>query len=153
MQFSNPYFLCPTFFFFSFDADLPGFATLGLLIGSSFVFKKKGLINCTKNGMLAGEGHAYLKSTMWWSGMLMSKSKNEVLNTKKGTRTERNQGNWRLDPQVKLLLMAMNSSRSGGGRGFQLCRVRVRAADPSNTLGSSQCRDLVRKKTCTMTSF
>ncbi|GJJ69430.1 magnesium transporter [Entomortierella parvispora] len=43
----------------------------GLLIGSSFVFKKKGLINCTKNGMLAGEGHAYLKSTMWWSGMLM----------------------------------------------------------------------------------
>ncbi|KAG0042768.1 hypothetical protein BGZ83_012205 [Gryganskiella cystojenkinii] len=43
----------------------------GLLIGSSFVFKKKGLINCTKNGMLAGEGHAYLKSTMWWTGMLM----------------------------------------------------------------------------------
>ncbi|KAF8982292.1 hypothetical protein BGZ46_001518 [Entomortierella lignicola] len=43
----------------------------GLLIGSSFVFKKKGLINCTKNGMLAGEGHAYLKSVMWWTGMLM----------------------------------------------------------------------------------
>ncbi|KAF9174039.1 hypothetical protein BGX21_000541 [Mortierella sp. AD011] len=43
----------------------------GLLIGSSFVFKKKGLINCTKNGMLAGEGHAYLKSFMWWTGMLM----------------------------------------------------------------------------------
>ncbi|KAF9361894.1 hypothetical protein BGX26_010297 [Mortierella sp. AD094] len=43
----------------------------GLLIGSSFVFKKKGLINCTKNGMLAGEGHAYLKSYMWWTGMLM----------------------------------------------------------------------------------
>ncbi|KAK3848655.1 MAG: magnesium transporter NIPA-domain-containing protein [Linnemannia gamsii] len=43
----------------------------GLLIGSSFVFKKKGLINCTKDGMLAGEGHAYLKSVMWWTGMLM----------------------------------------------------------------------------------
>ncbi|KAF9904986.1 hypothetical protein EC991_002168 [Linnemannia zychae] len=43
----------------------------GLLIGSSFVFKKKGLINCTKDGMLAGEGHAYLKSVMWWAGMLM----------------------------------------------------------------------------------
>lgn len=46
---------------------------LGLLIGSSFVFKKKGLINCTKHGMLAGEGHAYLKSVMWWTGMVMSK--------------------------------------------------------------------------------
>ncbi|KAG0094620.1 hypothetical protein BGZ93_006994 [Podila epicladia] len=43
----------------------------GLLIGSSFVFKKKGLINCTKHGMLAGEGHAYLKSVMWWTGMVM----------------------------------------------------------------------------------
>ncbi|KAF9108835.1 hypothetical protein BGX29_005746 [Mortierella sp. GBA35] len=43
----------------------------GLLIGASFVFKKKGLINCTKDGMLAGEGHAYLKSVMWWTGMLM----------------------------------------------------------------------------------
>ncbi|KAF9968819.1 hypothetical protein BGZ70_005623 [Mortierella alpina] len=43
----------------------------GLLIGASFVFKKKGLINCTKHGMLAGEGHDYLKSVMWWTGMLM----------------------------------------------------------------------------------
>ncbi|KAG0338635.1 hypothetical protein BG004_007151 [Podila humilis] len=43
----------------------------GLLIGASFVFKKKGLINCTKHGMLAGEGHAYLKSVMWWTGMIM----------------------------------------------------------------------------------
>ncbi|KAG0213586.1 hypothetical protein BGX28_004003 [Mortierella sp. GBA30] len=42
-----------------------------LLIGASFVFKKKGLINCTKHGMLAGEGHEYLKSVMWWTGMLM----------------------------------------------------------------------------------
>ncbi|KAG0222127.1 hypothetical protein BGX31_009332 [Mortierella sp. GBA43] len=41
------------------------------LIGASFVFKKKGLINSTKDGMLAGEGHAYLKSFMWWTGMLM----------------------------------------------------------------------------------
>ncbi|ORZ19974.1 magnesium transporter NIPA-domain-containing protein [Lobosporangium transversale] len=44
---------------------------LGVLIGSSFVFKKKGLINCTRNGMLAGEGYAYLKSMMWWTGMIM----------------------------------------------------------------------------------
>ncbi|KAF9969915.1 hypothetical protein BGZ73_007539 [Actinomortierella ambigua] len=45
----------------------------GLLIGSSFVFKKKGLLNCTKDGMVAGEGYAYLKSAMWWTGMLISK--------------------------------------------------------------------------------
>ncbi|KAF9972232.1 hypothetical protein BGZ65_009933, partial [Modicella reniformis] len=43
----------------------------GFLIGASFVFKKRGLINCTKDGMLAGEGYAYLKSFMWWTGMLM----------------------------------------------------------------------------------
>ncbi|KAF9436207.1 hypothetical protein BGZ76_004560 [Entomortierella beljakovae] len=43
----------------------------GFLIGASFVFKKKGLLNCTKDGMLAGEGHAYLKSFMWWTGMIM----------------------------------------------------------------------------------
>ncbi|KAF9188344.1 hypothetical protein BGZ51_000664 [Haplosporangium sp. Z 767] len=43
----------------------------GVLIGASFVFKKKGLINCTKHGMEAGEGHAYLKSLLWWTGMLM----------------------------------------------------------------------------------
>ncbi|KAF9156889.1 hypothetical protein DFQ26_009201 [Actinomortierella ambigua] len=45
----------------------------GLLIGSSFVFKKKGLLNCTKDGMVAGEGYAYLKSAMWWAGMLIKR--------------------------------------------------------------------------------
>ncbi|KZO95644.1 DUF803-domain-containing protein, partial [Calocera viscosa TUFC12733] len=39
----------------------------GLLIGSSFVFKKKGLIAA----QIAGEGVAYLKSPMWWTGMTM----------------------------------------------------------------------------------
>ena len=33
----------------------------GLLIGSSFVFKKKGLLSSQK-GQVAGEGVAYLKS-------------------------------------------------------------------------------------------
>lgn len=43
----------------------------GLLIGTSFVIKKKGLIKSTeKYGNKAGEGHGYLKSWMWWAGML-----------------------------------------------------------------------------------
>lgn len=59
----------------------------GVLIGSSFVFKKKGLLSSQK-GQVAGEGVAYLKSVrpqvaaryvfitqhsllqpMWWTGM------------------------------------------------------------------------------------
>ncbi|OCH88777.1 DUF803-domain-containing protein [Obba rivulosa] len=40
----------------------------GVLIGTSFVFKKKGLLNSQK-GHAAGEGVAYLKSPMWWTGM------------------------------------------------------------------------------------
>ncbi|CAE6477610.1 unnamed protein product [Rhizoctonia solani] len=42
----------------------------GVLIGSSFVFKKKGLISSQKGGP-AGEGVAYLKSPLWWTGMIM----------------------------------------------------------------------------------
>ncbi|KAG8864279.1 hypothetical protein FRB96_006100 [Tulasnella sp. 330] len=42
----------------------------GLLIGSSFVFKKKGLIQSQKGGP-AGVGVAYLKSPLWWTGMSM----------------------------------------------------------------------------------
>lgn len=34
----------------------------GLLIGSSFVFKKKGLLDAQAHGAVAGEGVAYLKS-------------------------------------------------------------------------------------------
>lgn len=44
--------------------------TSGLLIGSSFVFKKKGLIRSQK-GLVAGEGVGYLKSPLWWTGMSM----------------------------------------------------------------------------------
>ncbi|KAI8887066.1 DUF803-domain-containing protein [Backusella circina FSU 941] len=44
----------------------------GIFIGSSFVFKKKGLLESTKkSGGVAGEGYSYLKSTMWWSGMIL----------------------------------------------------------------------------------
>ncbi|KAH9949417.1 magnesium transporter NIPA-domain-containing protein [Amylocystis lapponica] len=42
----------------------------GVLIGSSFVFKKKGLLN-SQRGAVAGEGVAYLKSPMWWTGMTL----------------------------------------------------------------------------------
>ncbi|KAI9302319.1 magnesium transporter NIPA-domain-containing protein [Cunninghamella echinulata] len=45
---------------------------IGLLIGSSFVFKKKGLLDSTaKAGGTAGEGYHYLKSFMWWLGMIL----------------------------------------------------------------------------------
>ncbi|KAG9007656.1 hypothetical protein FRB90_009296 [Tulasnella sp. 427] len=42
----------------------------GVLIGSSFVFKKKGLLQSQAGGP-AGEGVAYLKSWLWWTGMTM----------------------------------------------------------------------------------
>ncbi|KAJ9119426.1 hypothetical protein QFC24_005659 [Naganishia onofrii] len=44
----------------------------GVLIGASFVVKKKGLLAATaKSGNVAGEGHAYLKNWLWWVGMSM----------------------------------------------------------------------------------
>ncbi|KAI8643952.1 magnesium transporter NIPA-domain-containing protein [Parasitella parasitica] len=44
----------------------------GVFIGSSFVFKKKGLLQSTeKSGGVAGEGYGYLKSPMWWTGMIL----------------------------------------------------------------------------------
>lgn len=34
--------------------------------------KKKGLLAATaKSGNVAGEGHAYLKSWLWWTGMTL----------------------------------------------------------------------------------
>lgn len=62
------------------EANPPAFKYIGLalavgsgfLIGSSFVFKKKGLLAAQKKyETAAGEGHAYLKSPMWWSGMIV----------------------------------------------------------------------------------
>ncbi|KAJ3402869.1 hypothetical protein HDV05_008194, partial [Chytridiales sp. JEL 0842] len=44
----------------------------GLFIGCSFIFKKKGLIDCKALGDAdAGNSHAYLKSPMWWTGMTL----------------------------------------------------------------------------------
>ncbi|THH28306.1 hypothetical protein EUX98_g5879 [Antrodiella citrinella] len=42
----------------------------GVLIGGSFVFKKKGLLRAQAGGH-AGEGVGYLKSPLWWTGMTM----------------------------------------------------------------------------------
>ncbi|KAF9953950.1 hypothetical protein BGZ70_000052, partial [Mortierella alpina] len=41
----------------------------GAFIGASFVVKKKGLL---LSSAIAGEGHAYLRSPLWWTGMVMS---------------------------------------------------------------------------------
>ncbi|KAJ3055928.1 hypothetical protein HK097_008737 [Rhizophlyctis rosea] len=43
----------------------------GLFIGSSFIFKKKGLLDTNALGHEPGHGHAYLKSGMWWTGMIL----------------------------------------------------------------------------------
>ncbi|KAG0332034.1 hypothetical protein BG004_001415 [Podila humilis] len=40
----------------------------GIFIGASYVLKKKGLL---RSSAIAGEGHAYLRSTLWWTGMIM----------------------------------------------------------------------------------
>jgi hypothetical protein len=48
--------------------------TSGLFIGSSFIFKKKGLIDSRAlGGGDVGSSHAYLKNPMWWTGMILSK--------------------------------------------------------------------------------
>jgi drug/metabolite transporter (DMT)-like permease len=46
--------------------------TSGVFIGSSFVFKKKGLLQSQKQeGSVAGEGHGYLSNGLWWMGMIL----------------------------------------------------------------------------------
>ncbi|CAG8480982.1 2612_t:CDS:2, partial [Dentiscutata erythropus] len=43
----------------------------GVFIGTSFVFKKKGLLEAQKAGAIAGQGHAYLSNGLWWLGMIL----------------------------------------------------------------------------------
>ncbi|KAI8617967.1 magnesium transporter NIPA-domain-containing protein [Chytriomyces sp. MP71] len=47
--------------------------TSAAFIGASFILKKKGLLdsNALDTAHKRGEGHEYLKSTMWWTGMAM----------------------------------------------------------------------------------
>ncbi|KAI9347806.1 magnesium transporter, partial [Zopfochytrium polystomum] len=45
--------------------------TSGFFIGSSFIFKKKGLIDTNTLHGEVGAGHAYLKSGLWWTGMIL----------------------------------------------------------------------------------
>ncbi|KAJ3233797.1 hypothetical protein HDU81_001978 [Chytriomyces hyalinus] len=43
----------------------------GIFIGCSFIFKKKGLIDTKSLHGELGDGHAYLNSRMWWSGLIL----------------------------------------------------------------------------------
>jgi len=46
--------------------------TSGVFIGSSFVFKKKGLLQAQEQaGSVAGQGHSYLSNGLWWTGMIL----------------------------------------------------------------------------------
>ncbi|KAI8611836.1 magnesium transporter [Chytriomyces sp. MP71] len=51
----------------------------GLFIGSSFILKKRGLLDTKSIHGELGDGHNYLKSPMWWSGMILM-ALGEVLN-------------------------------------------------------------------------
>ncbi|KAJ3212403.1 hypothetical protein HDU67_003863 [Dinochytrium kinnereticum] len=43
----------------------------GFFIGSSFIFKKRGLLDSqAKHGQI-GTGHSYLSSPLWWTGMIL----------------------------------------------------------------------------------
>ncbi|ORX89611.1 DUF803-domain-containing protein, partial [Basidiobolus meristosporus CBS 931.73] len=48
-------------------------------IGSSFIIKKKGLLQSYATGGIPGEGHQYLKSKLWWLGMILMVA-GEILN-------------------------------------------------------------------------
>ncbi|KAG9592258.1 hypothetical protein KCU77_g24308, partial [Aureobasidium melanogenum] len=43
-----------------------------LAIGTSFVITKKGLMQASQQHGFEGEGFAYLKSPVWWSGIITS---------------------------------------------------------------------------------
>ncbi|KAI8617449.1 magnesium transporter, partial [Chytriomyces sp. MP71] len=45
--------------------------TSGAFIGSSFILKKKGLLAAGKAHGDIGSGHAYLKSGLWWTGLIL----------------------------------------------------------------------------------
>lgn len=42
-----------------------------IFIGTSFIIKKKGLLETNALGHKAGQSHAYLKNPLWWTGMLL----------------------------------------------------------------------------------
>ncbi|ORY49350.1 DUF803-domain-containing protein [Rhizoclosmatium globosum] len=43
----------------------------GAFIGSSFILKKKGLLDAQKKHGEIGSGHSYLSSPLWWIGLLL----------------------------------------------------------------------------------
>lgn len=47
----------------------------GILIGTSFIITKKGLLESQREGNHgAGEGYEYLKTPMWWAGTVFISS-------------------------------------------------------------------------------
>lgn len=45
-----------------------------ILIGASFIVKKKGLRQAAVTGVRAGSGgYSYLQEPLWWAGMISSK--------------------------------------------------------------------------------
>ncbi|KAI8847189.1 magnesium transporter NIPA-domain-containing protein [Chytridium lagenaria] len=43
----------------------------GFFIGSSFIFKKRGLLDSQAKHGEIGAGHSYLSSPLWWTGMIL----------------------------------------------------------------------------------
>jgi hypothetical protein len=44
----------------------------GFFEGSSLVLQKRGILNTKKIALETGNNHAYLKSPVWWMGMVSS---------------------------------------------------------------------------------
>ena len=45
----------------------------GFFIGASFIFKKKGIMDANRRHGKGAASHGYLKSPMWWAGLILSK--------------------------------------------------------------------------------
>ncbi len=63
------------------SVDAPGWYQLvgialaflaGFFVGSSLVLQKRGILDTKKVALETGNDHAYLKSPVWWMGMVCS---------------------------------------------------------------------------------
>ena len=93
--------------------------------GTSFVITKKGSMQASQQHGFEGEGFAYLKSPVWWSGIITSTS-----HTTNAHCTPSN----------------MLTQSSGYRRSRQLCSIRIRAADSGDAIGGAQCFDRVSQE-------
>lgn len=90
-----------------------------LSVGTSFVITKKGLNDATERHGFEGEGFTYLKSPIWWGGIVTSTIHRSSCQDRS------------------------SYTRSGLGRDCQLCSICICASDFSDTIGCSQCADRV----------